>query len=59
MLEEEREKAKFNVMELEVSISTLEAENQQLKTEIADMSVRYYLSLQIVIFIIIISRLYI
>ncbi|KAJ1425065.1 hypothetical protein B484DRAFT_432181 [Ochromonadaceae sp. CCMP2298] len=35
---EDGEKAKFQVMELEVSLNTLQTENQHLKVEIAEMS---------------------
>mmetsp|Transcript_27992 Transcript_27992/g.39814 ORF Transcript_27992/g.39814 Transcript_27992/m.39814 type:complete len:989 (+) Transcript_27992:106-3072(+) len=38
MLEDDKAKASFNIKELEVSLSTLELENQNLKKEIADMS---------------------
>jgi septal ring factor EnvC (AmiA/AmiB activator) len=37
-MEEEVAKSKFNFMEMEVSLSTLETENKQLKVEIAEMS---------------------
>jgi DNA anti-recombination protein RmuC len=37
-MEEEAGKAKFQVMELEVSLNTLQTENAQLKAEIAEMS---------------------
>jgi kinesin family protein 5 len=37
-MEEEVAKSKFNFMEMEVSLSTLETENKQLKIEIAEMS---------------------
>ena len=37
-MEEEVAKSKFNFMEMEVTLSTLETENKQLKIEIAEMS---------------------
>lgn len=38
IMEEEINKSKFNLMELEVTLNTLETENKQLKKEISDMS---------------------
>ena len=37
-MEEEADKARFQAMELEVSLNTLQAENAQLKAEIAEMA---------------------
>lgn len=38
LMDEEVAKSKFNMMEMEVTLSTLETENKQLKIEIAEMS---------------------